>query len=75
MKPRPTARSTSRCGCARYQGKANEALVIVLAKALGIARNRITLVSGDTQRKKILRIEADPEEIRKRLAELVGGTE
>ncbi|MQW89830.1 DUF167 domain-containing protein [Sinorhizobium saheli] len=57
------------------KGKANEALVIVLAKALGIARNRITLVSGDTQRKKILRIEADPEEIRKRLAELVGGTE
>ncbi|MBP2237640.1 uncharacterized protein YggU (UPF0235/DUF167 family) [Sinorhizobium kostiense] len=33
-----------------------------------MAKNRISLVAGDTQRKKILRIEADPEEIEKRLA-------
>ncbi len=54
------------------KGKANQALIALLAKSLTIAKNRITLVSGDTQRKKILRIEADPEEVRKRLSELVG---
>ncbi|ASY70800.1 DUF167 family protein [Sinorhizobium fredii] len=53
------------------KGKANEALIALLAKALGLARNRIAFVSGDTQRKKILRIEADPEAILKRLGELV----
>ncbi|HXV31942.1 MAG TPA: DUF167 domain-containing protein [Sinorhizobium sp.] len=56
------------------KGKANQALIAFLAKALGVAKNRISLLSGDTQRKKILRIEADPEEIEKRLAEIVGET-
>ncbi|MEY9628094.1 uncharacterized protein YggU (UPF0235/DUF167 family) [Sinorhizobium fredii] len=46
-------------------------MIALLAKALGLARNRITLVSGDTQRKKILRIDADPEAVHKRLSELV----
>jgi uncharacterized protein (TIGR00251 family) len=54
------------------KGKANAALVAVLAKALGLAKNKVSLVSGDTQRKKILRIDADPEAVRKRLAELLG---
>ncbi|THK38913.1 DUF167 domain-containing protein [Ensifer sp. MPMI2T] len=54
------------------KGKANQALIALLAKQFGIAKNRIALVSGDTQRKKILRIEADPEDIIKRLAEIVG---
>nr|WP_255647782.1 DUF167 domain-containing protein [Ensifer sp. IC4062] len=53
-------------------GKANQALIALLAKQFGIAKNRIALVSGDTQRKKILRIAADPEGIIKRLAKIVG---
>jgi len=52
------------------KGKANQALVALIAKEIGVAKNRISLVAGDTQRKKILRIEADPEEIEKRLAEI-----
>lgn len=56
------------------KGKANQALIAFLAKALGVAKNRISLLSGDTQRKKILRIETDPEEVIKRLAEIVGET-
>ncbi|WEX77235.1 DUF167 domain-containing protein [Sinorhizobium numidicum] len=56
------------------KGKANQALIAFLAKAFGIAKNRISLIAGDTQRKKILRIEADPEDINKRLAEIVGET-
>ncbi|WP_085025707.1 DUF167 family protein [Ensifer aridi] len=57
------------------KGKANEALIAALAKALGLAKNKVSLVSGDTQRKKILRIEADPEAIAKRLADIAGTTE
>ncbi|MCA1407454.1 DUF167 domain-containing protein [Ensifer sp. IC3342] len=57
------------------KGKANQALIALLAKQFGIAKNRIALVSGDTQRKKILRIEADPKDIIKRLAEIVGEAE
>ncbi|AUX78108.1 MULTISPECIES: DUF167 domain-containing protein [Sinorhizobium] len=54
------------------KGKANQALIALLAQSFGIARNRISLVSGATQRKKILRIEADPEVLQKRLAEIAG---
>ncbi|OHV83386.1 DUF167 domain-containing protein [Ensifer sp. LCM 4579] len=56
------------------KGRANQALIALIAKTLGVAKNRISLLSGDTQRKKILRIDADPEEIEKRLAEIVGET-
>jgi uncharacterized protein YggU (UPF0235/DUF167 family) len=37
------------------------------AKSLGTAKSSVSLVSGDTARKKILRIEGDPEEIVGRL--------
>jgi uncharacterized protein len=56
------------------KGKANQALIALMAKAFGVAKSRISLLSGDTQRKKILRIDADPEEIEKRLAEILGET-
>ncbi|MCG5481792.1 DUF167 domain-containing protein [Sinorhizobium alkalisoli] len=56
------------------KGRANQALIALLAKTLGVAKKRISLLSGDTQRKKILRIEANPEEIENRLAEIVGET-
>lgn len=32
------------------KGKANQALISLLAQQFGIAKNRIALVSGDTQR-------------------------
>jgi len=37
-------------------GKANAAVVRVLAQALGVARSAVTIVRGDTGRKKTLRI-------------------
>lgn len=52
--------------------KANQALVAFLAKKLGLAKSKLSLISGDTQRKKILRIEGDPEDLMRQLAELVG---
>ncbi len=49
------------------KGLANKALVAVVAKAAGVAKSAVTLVSGETQRKKILRIDGDPEDIISRL--------
>jgi len=52
------------------KGKANKALIALIAKSLGIAKSSINLVSGDTSRKKILRIEGDPEDLIGRLEAL-----
>jgi uncharacterized protein (TIGR00251 family) len=52
------------------KGKANKALIVLVAKTLGTAKSSVTLVSGDTARKKILRIEGDPEDLIKRLEAL-----
>ena len=51
-------------------GKANEALVALLAKALGVAKGRVRIVRGHPGRKKLVRIDGLPEpEARRRLAE------
>jgi len=42
------------------KGKANTAVVALLAKALGVPKSAITLVSGDTARLKTIQIEGDP---------------
>ena len=39
------------------QGKANKELIKFTAKTLGIAQERVMLVSGDTQRNKRIRID------------------
>lgn len=49
------------------KGKANKALIAVLAKRIGIAKSAITLISGDTARQKILRIDGDPEDLKGKL--------
>ena len=43
-------------------GKANKALIVFLAKKLGLPKSSISFVSGETARKKILRIDTDPED-------------
>ncbi|MDE1156807.1 MAG: DUF167 domain-containing protein [Neorhizobium sp.] len=49
-------------------GKANRALIQLLAKTIRIPKSAISLVSGETARKKILRINGDPEDLEKRLS-------
>ena len=39
-------------------GKANQAVLALLAKTIGIAKSRLSLVSGVTARKKVVRLEA-----------------
>jgi uncharacterized protein YggU (UPF0235/DUF167 family) len=52
------------------KGKKNKALIGHVAKALGLPASSICLVSGQTARKKILRIDDDPEVICRTLTEL-----
>lgn len=54
-------------------GAANEAVAAVLAKALGLRRGAVTLLSGETARVKRLLLAGDRAAILARLAELCGG--
>ena len=54
------------------KGKANAAVIALLAKALGIPRSSITLVSGETRRLKTLRIAGDPARLLPELSALAG---
>ncbi|NBB48360.1 DUF167 domain-containing protein [Rhizobium sp. CRIBSB] len=49
------------------KGKANKALAALLSKTLTIPKTAITVVSGETARQKILRIEGDPEDLKSRI--------
>jgi uncharacterized protein len=50
------------------QGKANEAVLEVLAAALGIPASSIALVSGAASRDKVVEVDLDTDEIARRLA-------
>lgn len=45
------------------KGKANKALIALLSKSLRISKSSFEVVSGETSRKKILRIDGEPEDI------------
>lgn len=51
-------------------GKANKALIVLLAKKLRLPKSSITFISGETARKKILRIDTDPEDFEERFNKL-----
>jgi len=53
------------------KGKANKALIVLLSKRLKVTKTAISVVSGDTARQKILRIEGDPEDLKSRIDALV----
>jgi uncharacterized protein len=42
------------------KGKANTAVTALLAKAFDVAKNSVTLVSGSTDRHKVVRVVGDP---------------
>jgi hypothetical protein len=52
-------------------GKANKALVQLLAKQLRVPKSSISVIAGETTRKKILRIEGEPEDLMKRFNALL----
>jgi uncharacterized protein (TIGR00251 family) len=49
-------------------GVANDAVVKLLAKALGISRSDVTIISGHTSRHKRVQLPFDAEEARQRLS-------
>ncbi|WP_409527771.1 DUF167 domain-containing protein [Rhizobium sp.] len=48
-------------------GKANKALIALLSKKLRVPKSSVSFVSGETARKKILRIDGDPEDLKAKL--------
>jgi hypothetical protein len=52
------------------KGKANAAVIAVLAKALGVPKSAVTLISGDTARLKTVEIEGDPAALAARIEAL-----
>lgn len=50
-------------------GKANAALIALLAKSLKIAKGTIAISAGATERKKILLIGGDAEDLRRKIAD------
>ena len=56
------------------KGKANAAVIALLAKALGLPRSAITLVSGDTARLKTVRIAGDATLLAQKLVALAGSS-
>ena len=51
-------------------GKANKALIALLAKRLRMPKSTITIISGETARKKILRLDGEPEDVISKLETL-----
>ncbi|MBW9087174.1 DUF167 domain-containing protein [Rhizobium wenxiniae] len=52
-------------------GKANKALIALLSKKLRVPKSSVSFVSGETARKKILRIDGDPEDLKAKLEGLM----
>ena len=53
------------------KGKANAAVIALLAKALGVPKSSVTLIAGDTARLKTVAVEGESEDLARRLAELL----
>lgn len=53
------------------KGKANKALIALLSKAIGVPKSSISVISGETARQKILRIDGDPEDVAEKIRALL----
>lgn len=56
-----------RVAAAPEAGKANKALIAVLAEKLGVAKSAIAIVGGETARNKWIEVDGDASEIARRL--------
>ena len=52
-------------------GKANKALILLIADTLRRPKSSISIISGETARKKILRIDGDPEDLEAKFGKLL----
>ena len=58
-------------GAPPEDGKANEAVIALLAEALGVAKSAISVVAGVTDRRKLVEIRGDEKELRAALDALL----
>jgi uncharacterized protein (TIGR00251 family) len=58
-------------GAPPEDGKANAAVIALLAKALGVAKSAISVVSGATDRRKVVEIRGEPDDLRAALDALL----
>lgn len=56
-----------RVAAAPEAGRANKALIALLAKTLGVAKSAIAIVGGETVRNKWIEVDGDADEIARRL--------
>jgi uncharacterized protein (TIGR00251 family) len=56
------------------KGKANEAVIALLAKSFGLPRSAFSVISGETSRLKTIRIDAPPQKIEQTLRSLIERT-
>jgi len=61
------ARLRARVTAPPSEGAANEALIRLLAKSLGIAASRISIAQGAADRRKLVMIEGDPAALEEKL--------
>jgi uncharacterized protein YggU (UPF0235/DUF167 family) len=66
------AHFAARLAAAPVEGAANAALIALAARAFGVAKRDVTLISGQTSRLKRLRIDGDPTALAERAASLYG---
>ncbi len=52
------------------KGKANKAVIALIAEKFGIAKSSVTLKSGESARQKVLRLQGDPGELAARAKSL-----
>jgi len=60
----------ARVTAAAESGKANKALIELLSKSLRVPKSTISIAAGESARKKILRIDGDPEDLASRMTGL-----
>ncbi len=53
------------------KGKANKALIALLSKTIGVPKSSISVISGDTARQKVLRIDGDPKDVAEKIEALL----
>ena len=58
-------------GAPPEDGKANAAVIALLAEALGVAKSAISVVSGATDRRKLVEIRGEPTDLRAALDALL----
>ena len=62
----------ARVRAAPTEGQANDALIVLIAKTLDVARSKVTLAAGETARIKRIAVAGDGEDLAARLETIIG---